>query len=212
MLKWSILIAGDGKCRLALFHIWWSKATKFEAFLLNISFFQLFFRTLSDHCLALTVALFYKPSWRLHKICNSFYITKFWMMVLTLFNGVTKSLTDHKRFLQFPNYLRLTITCVAFRKCQHTSGENWPFCFACKEYGKSGFFGAQIWVSWLLSFEGSGRQTVYTRSTSGLPLKRLRYNGSNELWKVMWCGRLVASNVILLIIFKLPFNLLSKQT
>ena len=42
------------------------------------------------------------------------------------------------------------------------------------------------WVSWLLSFEGSGRQTVYTRSTSRLPLKRLRYNGSNELWKVMW--------------------------
>ena len=101
--------------------------------------FSTFFRTLSDHCLALTVALFYKPSWRLHKICYSCYITKFWMMVLTLFNGVTKSLTDHKRFLQFPNYLRLTITCVAFRKCQHTSGENWPFCFACKKYGRSVF-------------------------------------------------------------------------
>ena len=58
------------------------------------------------------------------------------------FNSVqwcNKNLTDHKRFLQFPNYLRLTITCVAFRKCQHTSGENWPFCFACKKYGRSVF-------------------------------------------------------------------------
>ena len=29
-------------------------------------------------------------SWRLHKICNTCYMTKFWMMVSTLFHGVTK--------------------------------------------------------------------------------------------------------------------------
>ena len=36
----------------------------------------------------------------------------------------------------------------------------------------------------------SGGQTVDTRSTSGVPLKSLGYNGSNEL-----CGRSVASKL-----------------
>ena len=43
-----------------------------------------------------------------------------------------------------------------------------------------------------LTLGRSGGQTVDTRSTSGVPLKSLGYNGSNEL-----CGRSVASKLIL---------------
>ena len=42
----------------------------------------------------------------------------------------------------------------------------------------------------ILTLEGAGRQTVDTRSTSGLPLKSLGYKGSNEL-----LGRSVASKL-----------------
>merc|ERR1711994_504835 len=41
-----------------------------------------------------------------------------------------------------------------------------------------------------LTLGRSGGQTVDTRSTSGVPLKRLGYNGSNEL-----CGRSLASKL-----------------
>merc|ERR1712117_167896 len=41
-----------------------------------------------------------------------------------------------------------------------------------------------------LTLGRSGGQTVDTRSTSGVPLKSLGYNGSNEL-----CGRSVASKL-----------------
>ena len=41
-----------------------------------------------------------------------------------------------------------------------------------------------------LTLGGPGGQTVDTRSTSGVPLESLGYNGSNEL-----CGRSVASKV-----------------
>ena len=41
-----------------------------------------------------------------------------------------------------------------------------------------------------LTLEGPGRQTVDTRSTSGLPLKTWGYDGSNQL-----CGRQVASKL-----------------
>ena len=45
--------------------------------------------------------------------------------------------------------------------------------------GKHGLLSvAWIWVSWF--WEGPGRQTLDTRSTSGVPLTKFGYDGSNE--------------------------------
>merc|ERR1712203_409523 len=71
-------------------------------------------------------------------------------------------------------------------------GESRPFAgktyFVQKNTKKKGFFAAVFRHH--LTLGRSGGQTVDTRSTSGLPLKSLGYNGSNEL-----CGRSVASKL-----------------
>ena len=73
--------------------------------------------------------------------------------------------------------------CHSFSKyVRHAIGESRPFCqenfFFPKKTPKNSLFWRQ-WIRGILTLGGAVCQTIGTRSTSGVPLKSLGYNGSN---------------------------------